>query len=400
MKNLLHKDTDLLLSTYDRLPLIIKNAEGHYIYDQSNKKYLDLFSGVAVNNIGHRHPKIMETLMEQASCFLHISNHFINPPAIEFAENLIKHTFDGKIFFTNSGTEATETAIKLIHKHVKNLNEQHRGIVVLKNSYHGRTTGSMLFTRQEQVHQDFPCPNIPFYEVNPNDTEQLKKVFQQYKPHAILFECVLGAGGVLPLTTEYISEISSLSKKYHSLVCIDEIQTGFGRTGSLFCYQKYDIQPDILLFAKASGGGIPLGGALIRNNLTDLFKKGDHGSTFAPNPLGAALGNTLLNVLLEEKIIETAISTSDYFVEKLYSIKEEFGFVKEIRHNGMMFGIELNLTDEFVKQIQLLCLERGFLVDVTQKHTIRLLPPLTLQKVEIDKFIDSFREVLLTLFTF
>jgi acetylornithine/N-succinyldiaminopimelate aminotransferase len=384
-------DETYIMSTYRRLPIAIAKGEGNYLYDVEGHSYLDLFTGLAVNILGHSHPKIVQALREQGEKFLHISNVFLNTPAIQLAESLIKQTIPGRVFFVNSGTEATEAAIKLIHKWCVNEGNGKEGIVVLKSSFHGRTLGALRLTRQKHVYQDFPVVNFPVYEVDAGDIDALKQVCEQHQPAAILVEPVLGSGGVIPLSESYLQTISELCTEYGMLCCIDEIQTGVGRTGTLFAYQHAGIEPDLILFAKGIGGGLPLGGIIGGKKIDHLFKPGDHGTTFAPSPLSATLGNVVLEVLLQDGLLEQARANSDYLWEKLADLKEKYPtYLQQVRGKGMMIGLPTGRSPEEVSDLQRDLLKKGVFIDVTQKTIIRLLPPLTLSKEEIDLFIQTF----------
>jgi acetylornithine/N-succinyldiaminopimelate aminotransferase len=248
-----------VMNTYNRLPIVIEKAVDNKMYDTKGKEYLDLFTGLAVNIIGHSHPKILQAIKKQSESFLHISNVFYNKPAIELAKKLVENTIKGKVFFVNSGAEATESAVKVIHKYKVNNNTDREGIVVLKKSFHGRTLGALKLTRQPNVYQDFPVPNYPVYEVEPEDVAALEAIFDKEKPLAIIMEPVLGSGGVKPLSVDYLQKVEQLCRQYDVLLGMDEIQTGVGRTGKLFAYQHANITPDLILFAKGIGGGLPLG---------------------------------------------------------------------------------------------------------------------------------------------
>ncbi len=388
-------DQKYLMSTYQRLPIAIARGEGNYLYDTEGNAYLDLFTGLAVNVLGHSHPAITRALMQQGSSFLHISNIFLNPPAIQLARRLVEQTIPGKVFFTNSGAEASEAAIKLIHKWTIRAGGGRAGVAVLKNSFHGRTLGALRLTRQRHVYQDFPSPDIPIYELAANDREQLRQLLATERPAALLVEPVLGSGGIVPLAEEYLREAEEICRKEGILLCLDEIQTGMGRTGRLFAYQHAGIVPDLILFAKGVGGGLPLGGIIAGERLMNLFAPGDHGSTFAPSPLSAALGNAVLDVILQPAFQEHVRRTAAHLQQSLQQLlQEEPAACREIRGKGLMAGIVLNLSADAVRELQQGLLAEGILVDVTQKTIIRLLPPLTITQAEIDRFVETFRRLL------
>lgn len=391
-------DEQYIVSTYKRLPIAIAKGEGNYLYDTNGKKYLDLFTGLAVNVLGHSHPRILHALREQGEQFLHISNVFLNQPAIRLAQRLVEHTIPGKVFFTNSGAEATEAAIKLIHKWTKTEGAGREGIVVLRNSFHGRTLGAVRLTRQAHVYQDFPQPAFSVYELDAEDAAGLRELCQKVKPAAVLMEPVLGSGGVVPLSETFLQEVSAICQEEGMLFAMDEIQTGMGRTGKLFAYQHTAVTPDLILFAKGVGGGLPLGGVIAGTKLMNQFKPGDHGTTFAPSPLSAALGNAVMDELLDPAFAKGVDEVIAYLWDQLEALRERLGDqLQALRGKGMMVGIPLSVSPEEASHLQQQLLEEGILVDVTQKTIVRLLPPLTLTKADVDRFLEVFARLLTTL---
>ncbi|SDK20410.1 aspartate aminotransferase family protein [Natronincola ferrireducens] len=382
-------DEKYILPTYGRMSIVVDRGEGMYIIDEKGNQYLDMFSGLAVNALGHCHPELLETLQHQSSRFGHISNFFYNKPAIELAEKLVEATFPGKIYFANSGAESTEAAIKYIHKYGKDKNRE--GVVVFKNSFHGRTLGALKLTRMEKVQQDFPAPDIPVYELAKEDLVELERIFQQHEPAALLFEPVFGSGGVQVISVEFIEGARKLCDEYGILLCMDEIQTGIGRTGALFAYQHTSITPDILLFAKGVGGGLPLGGILVADQIAHYFKNGDHGTTFAPNPIAAAVGKRTIE-LLEENILQESKEVGQYLRQQLQQLQEAYpDIIGEIRGKGLMLGVETLKNSD---QLTLEFLHKGILVNVTNGNILRLLPSLIIEKQHVDIFIKEFREIL------
>lgn len=390
-------DEQYIVSTYKRLPIAIAKGEGNYLYDTNGKSYLDLFTGLAVNVLGHSHPRVLRALHEQGDLFLHISNVFLNQPAIRLAQRLVENTIAGKVFFTNSGAEATESAIKLIHKWTKTDGAGREGIVVLRNSFHGRTLGAVRLTRQAHVYQDFPQPAFPVYELDAEDTEGLRAICREAKPAAVLMEPVLGSGGVVPLTESFLREVETICREEGMLFAMDEIQTGMGRTGKLFAYQHAGVTPDLILFAKGVGGGLPLGGVIAGTKLMNQFKPGDHGTTFAPSPLSAALGNAVMDELLDPDFSSSVAEVIEYLWSGLEDLRSRLPEqLQALRGKGMMVGIPLSVTPEEASCLQSNLLEEGILVDVTQKTIVRLLPPLTLTKEDVDHFLAVFARQLKT----
>ncbi|SNS03507.1 acetylornithine aminotransferase [Anaerovirgula multivorans] len=388
IKDWMMLDQQYILPTYGRMPIVVKKAEGMYITDENNETYLDLFSGLAVNALGHCHPQLLEEMQRQSSQFGHISNFFYNKPAIELAERLVNSTFPGKIYFANSGAESTEAAIKYIHKYSKDVGQE--GVVVFKNSFHGRTLGALKLTRMEKVQQDFPSINMPVYELEKEDLQLLEMIFLKHQPAALLFEPIFGSGGVQVISKEFIEEARKLCDRYNVLLCMDEIQTGMGRTGELFTYQHTNITPDILLFAKGIGGGLPLGGILVAEKIAHYFKGGDHGTTFAPNPIAAALGKRTIEIL-QESILSQSKEMGVYLKEQLEALKSQYPeFIGEIRGKGLMIGVEILKNHDILnKQFH----DRKILVNVTNVNILRLLPSLIIEKQHVDTFISNFSQI-------
>ncbi|KAB3529066.1 aspartate aminotransferase family protein [Alkaliphilus serpentinus] len=382
-------DKEYLLPTYGRMPVVVKQAEGMYITDEEDNRYLDMFSGLAVNILGHCHPLLVEEIKGQAQLFSHISNFFYNKPAILLAEKLVHYTFPGKIFFTNSGAESTEAAIKYIHKYGKA--HDRKGMMVFKNSFHGRTSGALKLTRMASVQQDFDTIEAPVYQLDGQDIDQLKDFIQKHKPAAFIFEPISGSGGIQVITKDFMEAAERLCKENQVLFCVDEIQTGMGRTGKLFAYQHTDVKPDILLFAKGIGGGLPLGGILVAEEFSHYFKSGDHGTTFAPNPISSALGLKTLEIL-EGGLLEHVVEMEAYLMEGLRKVRESFPtLIGDIRGLGMMMGMDIlgdvtTLKDDFMK--------KNILINITNGNILRLLPPLIIEKGDIDIFIKALTEIL------
>lgn len=385
-------DKEYVMSAYQRMPVAIEKGEGCKLYDVNGKEYLDLFSGVGVNILGYNHPNLIKATFEQSTRCLHLPFHFLNPAAIEYAQKLVGHSLkDGKVYYTTSGAEATEATLKLIHKYRQITNQERDGVIVLKESFHGRTLGALHFTRQESIYQNFPRTSIPVYEVERENLEELERTIRKENPIAIMLEPVLGSGGIYPLSGEYLKGVEELCRQYNMLFIVDEVQSGIGRTGKLFAYQHFDITPDIIQFGKGAGGGTPLGGIIVGSRLYDIFSPGDHGTTFAHSPIGTALGLAVLKTLIDDGLMEKSYEMSLYLNTKLQEIQKENPYlIKEVRHCGMMFGISIHDTNEYVKKLQLELLDKGMLVDVTQGNVIRLLPPYIISKEEIDEFMYQF----------
>lgn len=389
------RDSEYMLQAYSKLPLTIVKGEGCYLYDEEGNKYLDMFAGVGVNQLGHSHPALIKTLKEQAEKLIHTSFHFYNPVAIEYAKKLSTLSNGGKVFFTTSGAEATEAALKMLYKWKQRTGDKRNGIVVFKNSFHGRTLGTISLTRQPSVYQDYPSQFYDPIEIPVDSIEDFKEVIRTKKPLAFLMEPVLGSGGVFPISDSFMEQAQELCSKTNTLLIIDEIQSGMGRTGVLFAHQTANnINPDAVLFGKGAGGGIPLGGVIAGTKFSQTYKKGDNGTTFSQPPLGAAMGLTVLDVLLQDKVINSK-RRSSYLFENLMKIQNENPhIISEIRYKGLMFGITTTLTPELLKKFQHSLMKNGVLIDVTQGNIIRLLPPLIINHSHMEDFLLRFKQTL------
>lgn len=395
MMNIYEMDQTYVLHTYKRLPLVIKKAKGSFLIDEKNGKYLDMFAGIAVSSLGHQHPAIQKAIKSQMKKHLHLSNYFATPTTSELAKKLVEHSFASKVFFTNSGTEAIEVTIKLVRKWGKSIQPDKIEMIALDESFHGRTMGGLSLTGQPKYQASF-TPMLPgIKHVKRNSIEDLKKAINE-KTCAVYLEMIQGESGVEPLSQSFVDELISLKKTYDFLIVADEIQTGLLRTGKLFAYEHYGLVPDVLTLAKSLGGGIPLGAMLVSKPLENVFEPGDHGSTFGGNPLATAMGLSTLEVLSDPKMIAAVTSKSNFLFEALNNLKASYPVIKEIRGKGLMIGIDVG---KHAKTIQDEAMKRHVLLNVTNQHVIRLLPPLTISKDELKQFLKVFEAVLTTLTT-
>lgn len=387
-------DREYLLPAYNRLPLTIVKGEGCYLFDENGKKYLDMFAGVGVNQLGYNHPQLNKALLEQSQKLIHSPFHFHNPVAINYAKKLSELSFNGKVFFSTSGAEAAESAIKMLYKFKIRTNDNRTNIVVFNKSFHGRTLGALTFTRQPNVLQDYPGHSFNPVEVEPNDIDGFIKTIEHHKPLAFLMEPVLGSGGVIPISDEFMIMAKKICESTNTLLIIDEIQSGMGRTGTFFSYQSSGITPDCVLFGKGAGGGIPLGGVIVGKKIEETYKTGDHGTTWAHPPLATYLGATVVDILFKDNLIDSS-EKAKYLYDGLTNIKLSYpDIVSDIRHKGLMFGITISLPPQEIKDLQILLIQRGVLIDITQGNIIRLLPPLIINKQNIDEFLSSFNDAI------
>jgi len=368
-----------LFPTYNKKQINFTKGEGSYLYDSKNKKYLDFLSGIAVCNLGHCHPKVVSALREQIESLWHVSNLFSIEKQEKLAELLVENFKDGFVFYCNSGTEANEAAIKLAKKYTK---KPH--IISFKQSFHGRTFGSMAATGQPKIHEGYGEMLNGFTYVPYNDIEALQAEITE-DTGAIILEIIQGEGGVIVGDEDFFKGIEALCKKHELLLVIDEVQTGIGRTGSMFAYEQTPLKPDIISLAKGLGNGFPIGAILGKKKLASAFSLGSHGSTFGGNYLAVTSAFETIKIINDHLFLESVKNKGEYLVERLLEIQSEFQTILDVRGKGLMIGIEMNTQ---VDQLVDLFLDNGLIVGTAGSNVIRLLPPLTISFEEIDEAIE------------
>jgi acetylornithine/N-succinyldiaminopimelate aminotransferase len=385
-----------VINNYSRYPIVFVGGKGCWVWDIEGKKYLDFTTGIAVTNLGHSHPAIIKAIEEQARKLIHVSNLFHVEPQVELAEILVKNSFADKVFFCNSGAEANEGAIKLARKWGEANGGRYK-IVSALGSFHGRTLGALSATGQKKYQKGFR-PLVPGFKFVPyGEIEPIKKALEDKKACAVILEPIQGENGVVIPPNDYLPRVRELCTQKEVLLILDEIQVGLGRTGRLFAYEHYGIEPDIMTLAKALGGGIPAGAVLARNEVAMYLTPGSHGSTLGGNPLAMHSGCAVLRTILGDGLLDNAARMGEYFLEKLTVLKKQYNkLIKEVRGKGLILGIELRSKDK-AKEISKKCIEKGLLTILTQETVIRILPPLVVKQDEIDfaieKFHESFKEV-------
>lgn len=385
--DIIEKEKNYHLQVYKRNNLVVSCASGKYIYDSEGKKYLDFFSGLSVCNLGHCHPHIVAAIKKQCEKFMHTSNLYYTSPQVQLSEKLISSSFPGKVFFSNSGAEANECAIKIARKYGSASGRYE--IVTFKNSFHGRTIATVTATGQEKFQKGFQPLLTGFKYARYNDINSVKKMITK-KTAAIMVELVQGEGGVVVADKKFICELKKLCEKNKLLLIFDEIQTGLGRCGELFAYKRYGVVPDIMTLAKALGGGLPLGATVVAKEYAEVLGTGEHGSTFGGNPVCCAAANEVLS-LLDKKLLRNINTVGDYFIEQLKVLKSKHKIIKDIRGVGLMVGMELKIKGaEIVEK----CQQRGLLINCTQDTVLRFLPPLIIDKQDVDTAVKILDEVL------
>lgn len=378
--NIKEKDSLYISNTYARFPLCLKSGKGSLVYDEDGKEYIDMATGIAVNTFGYSDSEWVKAVTNQLSALQHTSNLYYSEPCVKLAEMLCDKTGMKKVFFSNSGAEANECAIKTARKYAaEKKGAEYNTIITLKNSFHGRTITTLAATGQDVFHKDFLPLTDGFVYCTANDSEELKNIVATEKVAAIMFECVQGEGGVLPLKEDFVKTIFSLAKEYDILTIADEVQTGNGRTGMLYGYMNYGVTPDIFTTAKGLGGGLPLGATVFGEKTECVLKSGDHGSTFGGNPVACAGAVNILS-RLDEDLLASVCSKSKYIIN---SLKEAKG-IKSVTGKGLMLGIE---TEKDASEIIAECQSKGVLV-IKAKNKVRLLPALNISNELLEKAIN------------
>ena len=372
-----------LMETYSRLPITMKKGSGSWLWDTEGKKYLDYTTGIAVNNLGHCHPKITDVITSQAATLIHTSNLFNIENQSALAEMLISNSFADRVFFCNSGTEAVEGSIKLARRWGAQNGGRH-AIISTEGAFHGRTFGALSATGSEKYREGF-SPFLEGFHFAPyRDPDATARLAAETDPCAVILEPVQGENGVIVPPPGYLSRIKEICEERGMLLILDEIQVGMGRTGKLFAYEHEDIKPDIVALAKALGGGIPCGAVLATENVAKHFSPGVHGSTFGGNPLAAGAACAAVETILEENLAEGAGKLGDYFLAKLEDVQKKYPkHIKEVRGKGLIIGVEFSDRD-FARNCFSVSVKNGLLVILTVERVFRILPPLNTNEEEID----------------
>lgn len=386
-ENIFEKEKTIFLNTYNRLPVEIAYGEGVHLIDKNGKRYLDFFAGLAVNALGYSHPKIVKAVTEQIEKFAHLSNYFITNVQIEFAELLLKYSNMKRLFLTNSGTEAIETALKIIRK----VKGSEKMVFSLSNSFHGRTYGALSLTPKNKYRNNFGPFLHNISQITFNNVQELQSKVDE-NTAAIFVEFLQGEGGIHLISQEFVDSLNELRNKFNFIVISDAIQCGIGRTGKAFSHNHFGFLPDIITVAKSVGGGLPLGAVLVNEELENCFKPGDHGTTFGGNPVSCAAGKVVLKEVFENGLMINAEVLGQYFIDELTELKEIFpNQIKEIRGKGFMIGVEL-FSDG--KTFVDLMIDKNVLINSTSNNVLRILPPLIASKSDVDFFLYNFHQIL------
>jgi acetylornithine/N-succinyldiaminopimelate aminotransferase len=390
-------EKQVLIPTYDRLPILAVRGEGCYLYDAAGKKYLDFLGGLAVNSLGYAHPEILAVLRDEAETLLHVSNLLYHPYQAPLAEKLTRLAGLDRAFFANSGTEAIEGALKLARAYARKRHPAEHferfEILALENSFHGRTFGALAATWPEKYRRPFEplLPGVRFVRLN--DTAHLRESFTPCVA-ALLLEVIQGEGGVVEIREEFLKAAEELCRTHQALLILDEIQCGLGRTGRFLAFSRFGLRPDVVVVAKPLAAGLPLAAILVREEVAQAFSPGMHGTTFGGGPLQCRLALKVLEILERPGFLEHVRDVGAYFRAQLEKLWEELPVIRAVRGEGLMLGAELSVP---CKGVVRQALEAGILMNCTQERVLRFLPPLILEHKHVDELIAVLRPILAAL---
>ena len=383
------------LNVFAPMPIAFTKGKGVWLYDAEGRKYMDMIGGIAVNSLGHGNKALTKAISDQASKLIHCSNYYMIPQRAELAFKLCSHSFADKAFFCNSGAEANEAAIKIARSYFYYKGQPEKNeIITAKMSFHGRTMATIAATGQEKFRKAF-APNVPgFKYVDFNDISALEAEVDD-KTCAVMLELVQGESGVHPADVTYVKQVKKLCLERGILLIIDEVQTGIGRTGRLFCYENYDIVPDIMTLAKGLAGGVPIGAMLCTDEVATGMKPGDHGSTFGGNPLACAAGNVVIDQLASSgsTLLANVNSVSAFLFDKLNALKEKSDKIVDVRGAGLLIGIEFDSSIQ-AAGMKTRLMQEGFLVSAIGESVIRIAPPLIITQREAAMFVNALAKIL------
>lgn len=390
-ENFMGKTDNYIMKTYKRFPANFVKGRGTKMYDETGREYTDFLTGVAVCNLGHSHPDVTSAIVKQAESYIHFSNLFYMESQGELAELLCENSFADRVFFCNSGAEANEGAIKLARKYAKeHLGKDKYEIITMLDSFHGRTFATIAATGQDKVKTGFDplFPGFKYAEFN--DIDALKATVTD-KTCAVMLEPIQGEGGVNIPDVSYMLALREFCTKNNLLLILDEIQTGIGRTGKLFGYEHFGIEPDIMTLAKGLANGLPLGAFLTSEHIAQSFTPGTHASTFGGNPLCCSAAVATIKAVMNGGYLEKCAAMGEYLRAKLSGLKEKYSFIKNVRGIGLLTGVELDFPGA---DIVTECFKRGFIINCTMDKVLRFIPSFLITKKEIDALIDALDEIM------
>jgi len=389
-KEIIEMTGKYVAATYGRYPVAFVKGKGARLTDADGKEYLDFVAGLAVCNLGHSHPKLVGAIKKQAESLIHTSNLFHIGPQAELAKLLVGNSFSDRVFFCNSGAEANEAAIKLVRKYFSDRGQRRFQIISMERSFHGRTMAAMAATGQEKIRKGFEPLLEKFAYVPFGSVGAVRKAIGDTTA-AVLIEPIQGEGGVNMPPVEYMRELRALCDEKGVLLVLDEVQTGMGRTGKLFAYEHYGIEPDVMTLAKGLAGGVPIGAMLATEEVAGAFGPGAHASTFGGNFLSTAAGVAALRATLEDGVLDNCVKVGEYLTGKLNELKTDYNFITEVRGKGLIIGVAMTIKGA---DIVAECLARGLIINCAGESVLRFLPPLIITEADVDEMLSILRPVL------
>ena len=380
-----------LAKNYNRKKISFKFGKGSYLYSRNGKKYLDFVSGIAVNSLGHAHPKLVKAINIQSKKLWHVSNAFQIPEGEKLAKKLCQKTFADYVIFQNSGAEATEAAIKIARRYFYHIGKPYKNrILCIKNSFHGRTLAAIYASGSKKMTEGFGPKVGGFDHFSFGDHNSMKKKITK-NTAAIMVETIMGEGGIKVIPDWCLKELRKLCNKKNILLILDEVQCGIARSGDFFAFEKSKVKPDIVPIAKGIGGGFPIGAVLMNKKVASAMSAGTHGSTFGGNPLAMAVGNSVMDIVSSKKFLKNVKQISKYFLSKLNDLKNKYpNLIKEIRGKGLLIGVQLHKDQSnFIKKL----MDNKLLTIRASENVIRILPPLNVKKKEIDEALKIIKKV-------
>lgn len=378
---------DYVIPSYTKTPLVIERGKGTRVWDAQGEEYLDFFPGWAVSGIGHCHRRVTEAIKRQAERLIHVSNNYYHESQGLLAEEVIRHAFPGKVFFCNSGAEANEAAFKLVRKIG---NPARHEIITMERSFHGRTLSGIAATGQPKFREGFE-PTMPGFKSVPfNDFDALERAVTP-QTIAIMLEPIQGEGGIRVAEAQYLSQVKRLCQDKKLYLIFDEVQTGMGRTGRMFCFKNFGIEPDVMTLAKSFGGGFPIGAMVAKKEIADVLQPGTHATTFGGSPLACAAALAVFEAIEKEKLLSNAVIAGGHLFKRLNELKKRHAGVRDVRGMALMAGVELAFDGKPVYEE---CLKQKLLINCTQGNVLRLMPPLVVKEREIDRAVQILDEAL------
>ena len=381
-KELIAQYEKFVIKTYTRTPVVIVKGKGLKVWDLEGNEYLDFFPGWAVSGLGHCHPLVVNAIRNYLKKIIHVPNNYYNMLQGKLAQTIVEHSFEGKVFFCNSGAEANESAIKLVRAHGSPKGKYE--IITMQDSFHGRTLATITATGQPKYQKGFDPLPAGFKSVPFNDIKALETAITD-KTAAMMLEPIQGEGGINVAKKDYIEAIRKICDEKDLVLIFDEVQTGMGRTGKMFCFEHYGVEPDVMTLAKSLGGGIPIGAMVAAKKLADVLKPGMHASTFGGSPIACSASLAVFDAIKREKLLQNTKEMGEYLAQKLTELKKKKAVIKEIRGMGLMIGMELSVEG---KDIVETCFNERLFINCTQGNVLRLMPGMIVNKKQIDRAVD------------